>query len=403
VKPASVRAESTLASVVYARRVPEESILYQTVAEHLPEFLAQAEESGRNIPAFVERELRRYLECGILEFGFLRVQCTICKHDRVVAFSCKGRGFCPSCGGRRMADTAAFLVDRVLPVVPVRQWVVSLPIALRYKLAYDSKLAAKVLDLFVRSVFASLRQRARARYGRGRYECGSVTFQQRSGDAINLNPHFHAIVLDGVFDYGDTDSPRFRYLPPPTDAEVERTLRRIVRRLRSLLVRLGLTPDTDADAADPLPQEEPLLAEIYAASVRSRTAIGERAGRGMIRIGEFVDPEEATYVTGPRCASIDGVSLHANVAVPAKDRRRNLDDGIFLAELLFPPRNFRVCRDRSYHLEHRDQREHSHRSSTATSLTHLPFSCLNAFHRFPVTPTLQPSHTRLKDRSERLA
>jgi len=131
-----------------------------------------------------------------------------------------------------MADTAAFLVDRVLPVVPVRQWVLSLPIALRYKLAYDSGLAAAVLQLFVRSVFASLRHRARHRYGLARYDCGSVTFVQRFGDALNLNLHFHAIVLDGVYQYEQGGAVRFRRLPPPTNAEVEKTTQRIVRQLR---------------------------------------------------------------------------------------------------------------------------------------------------------------------------
>jgi hypothetical protein len=73
-----------------------------------------------------------------------------CGLDRVVAFSCKGRGFCPSCGGRRMADTAAHLVDRVLPEVPVRQWVLSLPFALRYRLAYDAPLVQTALDVHSR-------------------------------------------------------------------------------------------------------------------------------------------------------------------------------------------------------------------------------------------------------------
>ncbi len=119
-------------AAAYARRVPEDTILYGVVSDQLTTFFAHAESSGRTVPAFVERELTRYLECGILAYGFVRVRCAACRYDRVVAFSCKGRGFCPSCGGRRMADTAAFLVDRVLPVVPVRQWVLSLPIALRY-------------------------------------------------------------------------------------------------------------------------------------------------------------------------------------------------------------------------------------------------------------------------------
>lgn len=120
---------------VYARRVPEDTVLYGVVSDQLNTFFAHAESRGRSVPAFVARELTRYLECGILAHGFVRVRCPACTHERLVAFSCKGSGFCPSCGGRRMADTAAFLVDRVIPHVPVRQWVLSLPIALRYKLA----------------------------------------------------------------------------------------------------------------------------------------------------------------------------------------------------------------------------------------------------------------------------
>ena len=59
----------------------------------------------------VEEELRSYLRCGILAYGFARVWCYACQKDRLIAFSCKGRGFCPSCGGRQMAESAAHLVD----------------------------------------------------------------------------------------------------------------------------------------------------------------------------------------------------------------------------------------------------------------------------------------------------
>ena len=45
-----------------------------------------------------------------------------------------------------MADTAAHLVDRVFPIVPVRQWVLSLPFALRYRMAYDACLTSDVLN-----------------------------------------------------------------------------------------------------------------------------------------------------------------------------------------------------------------------------------------------------------------
>jgi hypothetical protein len=169
----------------YAPRRPEESVLHGVVSKHLLTFLASAERQERIVPRFVERELRNFLECGVLAHGFLRVHCDACGRDRLVPFSCKGRGFCPSCGGRRMADTAAHLVDRVLPRVPVRQWVLTLPFALRYRLAYDAPLTGDVLRIFVRAVFASLRRRARKRRPIANPQCGAVTFVQRFGGALN--------------------------------------------------------------------------------------------------------------------------------------------------------------------------------------------------------------------------
>jgi hypothetical protein len=58
-------------------------------------------------PGFVRREFESYLRCGILDHGFLRVRCEQCGETTVVGFSCNGRGFCPSCGGRRMLGLTA--------------------------------------------------------------------------------------------------------------------------------------------------------------------------------------------------------------------------------------------------------------------------------------------------------
>ena len=94
----------------YARRRPEETILYQLVQENLESFLAQVEaERGSGLPEFVKDEFDAFLACGILAHGFLRLRCSECGHEKLVAFSCKRRGFCPSCGARRMAETAAHL------------------------------------------------------------------------------------------------------------------------------------------------------------------------------------------------------------------------------------------------------------------------------------------------------
>ncbi len=89
----------------------------------------------RPYAAYVEEELRGYLECGLLCFGFARALCTGCGQGFVVDFSCKGPGVCPSGNGRHMAQTAAQIVDHVIPPSPVRQWVISVPGRLRGMLA----------------------------------------------------------------------------------------------------------------------------------------------------------------------------------------------------------------------------------------------------------------------------
>jgi len=76
----------------------------------------------------VQREFTEYLKCGRFGMAFLRVRCGDCHAEKLVAFSCKRRGFCPSCGARRMVESAALLIDEVLPAVPMRQWVLSVPL-----------------------------------------------------------------------------------------------------------------------------------------------------------------------------------------------------------------------------------------------------------------------------------
>jgi hypothetical protein len=129
--------------------------------QQLETFLARAAPDER-LPAFVERELRTFLRCGILAYGFARVHCDGCGHDRLVAFSCKGRGFCPSCGGKRMTGFAEHMVEHVLPIAPVRQWVLTVPHRLRYRMAYDHDVCRAVHRAFARSLQMSYRQRAAA-------------------------------------------------------------------------------------------------------------------------------------------------------------------------------------------------------------------------------------------------
>jgi hypothetical protein len=116
-------------STTYEPGDPTSTVLFGIVRDHFETFRNQAASlrGGDGLPRFVEQEFRDFLRCGCLAGGFARFRCAACGLDRLVAFSCKGRGFCPRCGGRRMAERAAHLVDHVLPDVSVRQWVLSLP------------------------------------------------------------------------------------------------------------------------------------------------------------------------------------------------------------------------------------------------------------------------------------
>ena len=128
----------------YKRHRPEHTLLYQLVERHYLGFLEHLSRQGKSLPRHVEKEFENFLRCGRLEHGFLRVVCDDCKHEKLLPFSCKLRGFCPSCGARRMAESAKLLVEDVLHGYPVHQWVLSLPIPLRLLLARYPKHLSKI-------------------------------------------------------------------------------------------------------------------------------------------------------------------------------------------------------------------------------------------------------------------
>lgn len=77
----------------YQRRSPETGVLYQVLQEHLASFVAAAKDDGDGLPAFVQKELRSYLSCGVLAHGFARFKCGDCPFERWVPFSCKSQCF----------------------------------------------------------------------------------------------------------------------------------------------------------------------------------------------------------------------------------------------------------------------------------------------------------------------
>ncbi len=219
-----------------------------------------------------------------------------------------------------MADTAAWLVDEVIPHVPVRQWVLSVPWRVRFALAKDAKLLTKALAILVAELFRDVRRRTRPA-GPGRRgpvqgglalrsanpgrEAGAVTGVQRFGGAMNLNVHFHTLLLDGVF-----ESSQFREAPKPTDEDVRRVLVRVRSRIERMLVKAGVTEEEPAEA-------EPL--ELFqAASIQGMVAMSDEV-RGVTIVGG--EPGATTQRKPKRlCAEKKGYSLHAAVRMKANDR-----------------------------------------------------------------------------------
>ncbi|STY67604.1 Uncharacterised protein [Micrococcus luteus] len=99
--PRVARAANTAlaAAPSYARHVPERTLLYALVQAHYPDFIVRLEAEDRSLPEYVREEFETYLRCGVLEHGFLRVVCEQCRAERLVAYSCKKRGFCPKLRG----------------------------------------------------------------------------------------------------------------------------------------------------------------------------------------------------------------------------------------------------------------------------------------------------------------
>jgi hypothetical protein len=199
--------------------------------------------------------------------------------------------------------------------VPVRQWVLSLPHALRYRLAYDASLVTGVLKVFTKTVFAYMIQQARDFGATRRPQCGAVTFVQRFDSALRLNVHFHMVAIDGIYAGDENGHPQFQVLLSPGTQDIQRLAASLAERIPEFLHRRGLGEDEHPEECDPIARDEPGLAALYGASVSDRTTFGPNAGRRTSRIGDQIDPESMEALASPRCARVDGYSLHANTAI----------------------------------------------------------------------------------------
>lgn len=304
----------------YQRHRPEQTLLYQLVEEYYPAFTAHLAEQGGELPNYVHREFEDYLKCGRLEHGFMRVRCESCHAEHLVAFSCKRRGFCPSCGARRMAESAALLADEVLPEQPMRQWVLSFPFPLRFLCASRPEIMGRVLGIVYRVIAAHLIKQAG--FTKKIARTGAVTLIQRFGSALNLNLHFHMLFLDGVYVERPNGTARFRWVKAPTSAELTQLAHTIAHRVGRFLERQGLL-ERDAENSYLVGEavDEDPMAQLLGHSITYRIAVGPQAGRKVFTLQTLpaCDPEDQF---GDTVGKMAGFSLHAGVAARANERKK---------------------------------------------------------------------------------
>jgi hypothetical protein len=168
-----------------------------------------------------------------------------------VAFSCKERGVCPSCNGRHMAQTAAHLADHVIPPVPVRQWVISVPKRLRCFLADRPAAVRALTKIFLAEIERLLCAAAGVTIDADALPAthprlGAVSFLHRFGSALNHHVHLHVCASDGVFVPTGDGPPAFLPARPLMQAD----LATLTERVRCRMIRwFRLTHLLDASAA----------------------------------------------------------------------------------------------------------------------------------------------------------
>ncbi len=195
---------------VYRPRRPRASALFKVFCDHFPAFLLGYESKHQKAWGarrhVVERTVGRFLRCGLLEYGFARLQCGSCKGDLLLAFSCRQRGLCASCGAKRSAGWAAWVREELVRPVPHRHLVFTLPKRVRPFFKFTRTLLRDLSGWAYELVRDLMRELAPEPV-----RPGCVSVLELSGNLLNLQPHVHMIVSDGAFSLCGR---RFYPMPP---------------------------------------------------------------------------------------------------------------------------------------------------------------------------------------------
>src|SRR2546428_5659267 len=184
---------------VYQPRNPEASGFYQCLARHFGEFEAIYEEAYQDRYGFyrpvVRKVVKKFLDCGDLTQGFARVRCVQCNYEYLLAFSCKGRYSCPSCHQKRVLQFGHWVTEHVLPPIPHRQYVFTIPKLLRVYFRKDRRLLGKLSQC----AYACVKAFFQAALKKNQAVPGVIVAIQTFGDLVNFHPHLHTIVSEGLF------------------------------------------------------------------------------------------------------------------------------------------------------------------------------------------------------------
>ena len=213
-----------------------------------------------------------------------------------------------------MNEGAAFLVDHVFPQVPVRQWVVSFPMPLRFWMARNPRLTMAALHIFQRILKRHYVNCAKKQNAVGELQTGSITMVQRFGGALNLNIHFHILSLDGVFQISDNlnCAPEFIETERPKNEDLLQVVKIFQMRMLKLLQRRGLVQKNESEnGGDAISETSTIETILQGASVAYKIATGPNSGQKVRKIGSFGSTSDEPFVSGDLSAVLGGYSIHA--------------------------------------------------------------------------------------------
>ena len=220
-----------------------------------------------------------------------------------------------------MAQTAAHLVDHIIPRVPVRQWVLSLPIPLRYLLAAHPHLLTPVLQVIHRAISTFLIKQAGLK--RIEAQTGAITLIQRFGSAANLNIHLHCLVLDGVYRVQD-GAAEFHSARSPTTEQLQRLLSQIIQRIMKALTRNGALIEEEGMSYLAEMETDAALSPLQSAACTYRIALGPRVGQKVLTLKTISTQNTQPQENKKYCVNAHGFSLHAGVRC-AMNQRKELE------------------------------------------------------------------------------